>query len=78
MLKKEFSDTFKQFMECMILLLGIPVGVLFDRLIIHLGWKISDIFHYVFLVTICVYPAVAGLTIFQSEKILNLGDRKIK
>jgi len=68
MLKKEFSDAFKKLMECMILLLGIPLGVLFDKLIIHYGWKLSDIFHYVFLVTILVYPPVAGLTIFQSEK----------
>lgn len=52
----------------MILLLGVPLGVLFDRLIIHYGWKLSEIFHYVFLVTIVAYPLAAGLTIFQSEK----------
>jgi len=68
MLKKEFSDAFKQFMECMILLLGVPLGVLFDKLIIHFGWKLSDIFHYVFLITMVIYPVVAGLTVFQSER----------
>jgi len=68
MLKKEFSDAFKQFMECMLLLLGVPLGVLLDKLIIHFGWKFSDIFHYVFLVTMSIYPLVAGLTIFQSDR----------
>lgn len=68
MLKKEFSDAFKQFMECMILLLGVPLGVVLDKLIIHFGWKLSDIFHFVFLITMTVYPVVAGLTIFQSER----------
>ena len=43
MLKKEFFDAFKKFMECMILLLGIPLGVVFDKLIIHYGWKLSEI-----------------------------------
>jgi ABC-type Na+ efflux pump permease subunit len=52
----------------MILLLGVPLGVLFDKLLIHFGWKISDIFHYVFLVTITIYPVVAGLTVFLSER----------
>lgn len=68
MLKKEFSDAFKQFMECMLLLVGVPLGVAFDKLIIHFGWKLSDIFHFVFLVTIIIYPVVAGLTVFQSER----------
>ena len=68
MLKKEFSDAFKQFMECMLLLLGVPLGVVLDKLIIHFGWKLSDIFHYVFLITMTIYPLVAGLTIFQSER----------
>jgi len=68
MLKKEFSDAFKQFMECMILLLAVPLGVLFDKLLIHVGWKISDIFYYVFLITVIIYPPVAGLSIFQSER----------
>ena len=68
MLKKEFSDAFKKFMECMILLLGVPLGVVFDKSIIHYGWKLSEIFHYVFLVTLIVYPLIAGLTIFQQER----------
>ena len=68
MLKKEFFDAFKKFMECMILLLGIPLGVVFDKLIIHYGWKLSEIFNFVFLATIIAYPLAAGLTIFQSEK----------
>lgn len=52
----------------MILLLGVPLGVVLDKLIIHFGWKLSDIFHFVFLITMTVYPVVAGLTIFQSER----------
>ena len=64
MLKKEFFDAFKKFMECMILLLGIPLGVVFDKLIIHYGWKLSEIFNFVFLATIIAYPLAAGLTIF--------------
>ncbi|MBA7663529.1 hypothetical protein ES703_71574 [subsurface metagenome] len=68
MLKKEFFDSFKKLMECMILLLGVPLGVVFDKLIIHYGWKLSEIFNFVFLATIIAYPLAAGLTIFQSEK----------
>lgn len=68
MLKKEFSDAFKRFMECMLLLLGVPLGVVFDKLIFHFGWKLSEIFHFVFLSTMIIYPLVAGLTIFESER----------
>jgi ABC-type Na+ efflux pump permease subunit len=68
MLKKEFFDSFKTLMQCLLLLLGVPLGFVMDRLIIHFGWKLSEIFHYVFLVTIIAYPLAAGLTIFQSEK----------
>lgn len=68
MLKKEISDSLKTLILCLLLFLGVPLGFALDKLIIHFGWKLSEIFNFMYLVTIVAFPLSSGLTIFQSEK----------
>jgi hypothetical protein len=67
MLKKEFSDALRKLIECLILLLAVPLAVLWDKFVIHFGWSYRDVFNFVFQVTIVIYPIYSGMTIFQSE-----------
>lgn len=68
MLKKEFSDALRKFLECVSLLIAVPLALLFDRFIIHSGWKFLEVFNVVFIISIVCYPVYSGATIFQSEK----------
>ncbi len=68
MLKKEISDSLKTFFLCLLLLLGVPLGYGLDKIIIHFGWRLSEIFNFMFVITLCAFPIASGLTIFQSEK----------
>jgi len=68
MLNKELRDALKQFLECLLPLLIIPVAFVFDKYVIHSNWRIADIFNYAFLVVLVIYPLMAGTLIFQSEK----------
>ncbi len=68
MLKKEISDSLKTFFLCLLLLLGVPLGYGLDKILIHFGWMLSEIFNFMFVITISVFPIAAGLTIFQSER----------
>lgn len=68
MLKKEISDSLKTLILCLLLFLGVPLGYVMDKFIIHFGWKLSEIFNFVYLMTIIAFPLAAGLTIFYSEK----------
>ena len=68
MLKKEIIDSLKIFGECLLLLIAIPLAYLFDKLVIHFGWSFSEIFNFVYITIMVVYPVAAGLTLFQSEK----------
>ena len=68
MLRKELTETLKRFLECFLILIGIPVAFLLDKLIIRFGWGFLDIFQGFFIATIVVYAVYSGLTIFQAEK----------
>ncbi len=68
MLKKEISDSLKTFILCSLLFLGVPLGYALDKLIIHFGWTLSEIFNFMYLMTLIAFPLAAGLTIFQWEK----------
>jgi len=68
MLKKEISNSLKTFILCLLLFSGVPLGYVMDKFIIHFGWKLSEIFNFMYLMTIIAFPLAAGLTIFQSEK----------
>jgi len=68
MLKKEISDSLKTLILCLLLFFGVPLGYVMDKFIIHFGWKLSEIFNFMYLITIIAFPLAAGLTIFQSEK----------
>lgn len=68
MLKKELRDALKQFLECLLPLLAIPAAFVFDRLILHDYWRISDIVHHVSKAVLIIYPLMAGTLVFQSEK----------
>lgn len=68
MLKKEIFDSLKIFGECLLLLVCIPLGYVFDKFVIQFGWSFSEVFNFVYRITMIVYPIAAGLTLFQSEK----------
>jgi len=68
MLKKEFLDALKKLLECLLVLLAIPLAIVWDKFVIHFGWSFLDIFKFVFAATIIVYSPYSGATIFQSEK----------
>jgi ABC-type Na+ efflux pump permease subunit len=68
MLKKEFRDALKRLGECLFVLIGVPLGYLWDKLIVKFGWDFLDIFKSVFIVVVFIYAAVAGVTIFLAEK----------
>jgi hypothetical protein len=68
MLKKEIFDSLKTLIQCLLLLIGVPLGFVMDKLIIHFGWKLSEIFNFLFLISIVIYPIASGLYVFQSEK----------
>lgn len=67
MLKKEFSDALRKLIECLILLLAVPLAILWDKFVIHFGWSYRDVFNFVFQATLIIYPIYSGMTIFQSE-----------
>jgi hypothetical protein len=52
----------------MLFLLGAPLGYALDKIIIHFGWKLSEIFNFMFVITSVAFSIASGLTIFQSEK----------
>jgi hypothetical protein len=68
MFKKEFYDALKKLLECLLVLLAIPLAIVWDKFVVHFGWSFLDIFKFVFAVTVVVYSPYSGATIFQSEK----------
>ena len=68
MFKKELRDASKQFLECLVLLLVVPVAFVFDKCVIHFGWRMPDIFNYLLLIVLVIYSLCAGTLVFQSEK----------
>ncbi|MFA9455025.1 MAG: hypothetical protein ACERK6_14055 [Candidatus Aminicenantaceae bacterium] len=68
MLKKEFRDTAYQFVECMLILLAIPIAYLTDKLVIHFQAPFLDILEVVVMLTFLAFPVYAGATLFQAEK----------
>lgn len=68
MLKKEIFDSLKIWGECLLLLVCVPIGYVFDKFVIQFGWSFSEIFNFVYRIIMLIYPIAAGLTIFQSEK----------
>lgn len=68
MLRKEFRDALRRLAECMVLLVAVPLGYIWDRAIVHFGWHFADIWSAVFAVTVFVFAAYAGASLFFSEK----------
>jgi hypothetical protein len=68
MLNKEFRDTLRRLGECFFILVGVPLGYLWDRVIVKFGWDFWTIFKGVLVVLVFVYAAYAGATIFWAEK----------
>lgn len=68
MFKKELRDASKLFLECLVLLLVVPVAFIFDKYVIHFGWKLSDMFNYLLFIVLVIYSLCAGTLVFQSEK----------
>lgn len=68
MLRKEITESIKRFLECFVILLGLPIAFLLDRLIIKFGWEFKDLFLGLFYVAVFFYSAYSGITILQAEK----------
>lgn len=68
MLKKEILDALKKLIECLIVLIAIPICFVWDRLFIKFRWDFLDIFYLVLVITVVVYSIYSGANIFQSEK----------
>jgi len=68
MLRKELTESIKRFLECFLILVGIPIAFLLDRLIIKFGWEFKDLFLGLFYVAVFFYSAYSGITILQTEK----------
>jgi ABC-type Na+ efflux pump permease subunit len=68
MLNKEFRDTLKRLGECLFILIGVPLGYLWDRVVVRFGWDFWSIFKGVLVAFIFVYAAYSGATIFLAEK----------
>jgi ABC-type Na+ efflux pump permease subunit len=68
MLNKEFRDTLKRLGECFFILIAVPLGYLWDRIVVKFGWDFWSILKGVLVALIFVYAAYAGATIFWVEK----------
>jgi hypothetical protein len=68
MLNKEFRDTLKRLGECFFILVGVPLGYFWDRIIVKSGWEFWAIFKGVLTALVFLYAAYAGATIFMAEK----------
>lgn len=68
MLKKEFMDTFKTLVQCLLLLIILPMAMLLDWHVFHSRWEVSGIWQPVFTAVVIIFAAYAGVSIFQSEK----------
>jgi len=68
MLKKEILDALKKLIECLIVLVAIPLAFVWDRLFLNFRWDFLDIIYFVLVATVVVYSIYSGATIFQTEK----------
>jgi ABC-type transport system involved in multi-copper enzyme maturation permease subunit len=68
MLRKEFRDALHRLLECLVLLVAVPLGYFWDRAIVHYGWRFADIVPAVFTATIFLFAVYAGISLFSSEK----------
>jgi ABC-type Na+ efflux pump permease subunit len=68
MLIKEFRDSLKRLGESLFILIGVPLGYLWDRVVVKFGWDFWSILNAVLVILIFVYAAYAGITIFWAEK----------
>jgi len=66
--KKEVYDALKRELECLLILVTVPLAFLWDRLVMKTNWEFRDIFSAVFITTVIIYAVYAGAMIFQSEK----------
>lgn len=68
MLKKEFRDTLKVMLQCLLLLLVIPISKLLDWHFIHGQWEISGIWGPIVTGIIIIFAAYSGAAVFRVEK----------
>lgn len=68
MLRKEFYDAFRKFIESLLVLLAIPLAYILDIVLFDFSWTTDEIVNYVFIITVFVYVLYSGSTILNSEK----------
>jgi hypothetical protein len=67
-LKKEFKDTLKTLVHCLLMLIIIPMAMLLDWHVFHSQWEVSGIWQPVFTAMVILFAVYSGISIFQSEK----------
>jgi ABC-type Na+ efflux pump permease subunit len=68
MLRKESRDALKRFVECLFILIGVPLAYLWDRFVVKFGWDFLSLFRGVLAALVFIFAAYAGATIFWGEK----------
>jgi hypothetical protein len=68
MLKKEFRDTVRRLMECLLLLLAVPIAYATDRFVVRFGTEFTEIAEFVTMAVVVIFAFYAGATVFQAEK----------
>lgn len=68
MLKKELFDAFRKFLECIVILVALPLAFVLNKLVFHSTWDFHLIFKVFYIITIILYSTYSGSTIFQSER----------
>jgi ABC-type transport system involved in multi-copper enzyme maturation permease subunit len=67
-LKKEFRDTLKVMLQCLMLLLAVPIFKLLDWHFLHWQWEISGIWEPIVTGIIIIFAAYSGAAVFRAEK----------
>jgi ABC-type transport system involved in multi-copper enzyme maturation permease subunit len=68
MLKKEFRDALKRFVESLAILFIIPLLYIVDKLVTKAGLDFASYRDPGFVITLVIYAVYAGGTVFQSER----------
>jgi ABC-type transport system involved in cytochrome c biogenesis permease component len=68
MLKKEFLDASGKFLECIVILVALPLAFVLNKLVFHDNWDFHLIFKVFYIITAILYAAYSGSTFFQSER----------
>lgn len=68
MLKKETRDTARRLVECLSILLIIPIVYATEKFIIRMGVNFREIAEFIVIAALVIFAVYAGATVFLAEK----------